>query len=535
MITGLKYDKTAAGLIRFLLSVVACVYCVFLFLVLPLAYRDKYFDIGAFKYDLFFYVTAIMLAISMILCLLLLAVKLAKRETDPVSLIESFKKISVVDKAVLIYILACLISYCMSPYNTWAVGYKDIVNPPLKGFPGWGMGLLSQLFFAGIYFVISKFSDKGFRRIIMGSLYLGSLIAFIIAILNRFSVDPLGFYEKISPYYKLLFLSTLGQATWYSSFLCTILPVALAMFIYEKRTRYRSFYAFYIAVGSMSLVTQNSDSAYAALFAALLVLFSFALNRNNYFTRYFQLIIIILLSFRLAGILQSVFEDRAVLTDKLSMFFSRSPVMLVFTIIVLVLYVAYSMLQIRHDIVMSRIKAIRTLALVIAGILLVLCASILVLSAGGVTFSALENIHYLNFSDEWGNGRGFTWRITARMFKSFPLTNKLFGIGPDCYAEYAYEYSSPEMTAKWGAKVLANAHNEWLNTLFNLGIIGFTAYFSIFASAFVSFIRKKRIKAITLAGAASIAAYVFHNFFCYQQVLCTPYIFAIIGLCTALE
>jgi O-antigen ligase len=121
------------------------------------------------------------------------------------------------------------------------------------------------------------------------------------------------------------------------------------------------------------------------------------------------------------------------------------------------------------------------------------------------------------------------------MFRKLPLTNKLFGVGPDCYTNYAYEFNSAEMRARWGEKVLANAHNEWLNTMFTLGIIGLASYAGFFAVSFISFISRKRAYAMSIAAAAVIAAYTSHNFFCYQQVLCTPYVFAIIGLCTAFE
>ncbi|MBR2274660.1 MAG: hypothetical protein IJ873_01140, partial [Lachnospiraceae bacterium] len=100
-------------------------------------------------------------------------------------------------------------------------------------------------------------------------------------------------------------------------------------------------------------------------------------------------------------------------------------------------------------------------------------------------------------------------------------------------SEFAYEFHTREMLLKWGNKVLANAHNEWLNTAFTLGITGFLSYLSIFASAFIQFIRRKNISALSIAGAAAVASYVCHNFFCYQQVLCTPFIFAIIGICKA--
>lgn len=533
MITKLEYEKDAEGWLRLLLSVVVCIYCVILFFILPLIVHDRYFDIGTFKYSVFFYSTLIMLALCAVLSLSYLFLRLIRKETDPVELIEALRRVNMVDKAVLIYAVCCIISYLMSPYNTGILGYRDVINPPLKGYPGWGMGLISQLFFVGIYFAVSKFTDRAFRKLIMAAFYSGSLIAFVIALLHRFSVDPFGFYEGLSEYYKLLFLSTLGQATWYSSYLCTVLPVALAMFIYEKRTRYRSFYAFYIMIASMSLVTQNSDSAYIALCAALLTLFVFALNSNNYFIRYFQLIVLILLSFRLVGLLQLVFKKRAVLPGELSLFFSMGTPMLVFTVIMVLLYLIYSLFQIKHGISVRRLMILRTIVLVISGIVFVLAISILVLSAGGVYLPYFRDIGYFNFNDEWGNGRGFTWKVTLQMFKSFPFTNKLFGAGPDCFAEYAYEFRSEEMELRWGGNVLANAHNEWLNTLFTLGVAGFISYLSIFFTAFVRFIRKRRISALTIAGAAAIASYVSHNFFGYQQVLCTPYIFAIIALCIA--
>ena len=532
----IEHDRegSAAGILRFCLSLVSCLYCVLLFLFLPLVFHDKYFDIGVTKYRFFFIITMGMLLVTALLYAGYIAVRLINKETDPVLIIERIKDISPVDKAALIYLLVCFISYFMSSYNTWAIGFKNVENPPLTGRSGWSMGLISQVMFVGIYFSISRFADRAFRKIIMGSLFAGSLISSLLAILNRFSVDPLGFYTGISPYYKILFLSTLGQATWYSSYLCTILPVGLAMFIYERRNRYRGFYVLYIIVSSLSLVTQNSDSAYIALCAALLVLFVFALDSNNYFTRYFQLIIIILLSFRLAGLLQLVFPEEAVLGDRLSLFFSRSRSVLVFTIILIILYIVYSVYQITHDIVIRRVRIIRTAVLVLAMIVVVFMASALILSAYGIYIPFLKSEYFI-FNDDWGNGRGFTWRITMEMFRSLPLTNKLFGVGPDCYANYAYEFRSAQMRARWGDQVLANAHNEWLNTFFTLGIAGLLSYAGFFAVSFITFINKKRAYALSIAAAAAIAAYAGHNFFCYQQVLCTPYIFAIIGLCTAFE
>ena len=74
-----------------------------------------------------------------------------------------------------------------------------------------------------------------------------------------------------------------------------------------------------------------------------------------------------------------------------------------------------------------------------------------------------------------------------------------------------------------------NVISEWMNSIINIGITGGLAYLGIFVSAFVAF-AKKVSKIPELAGPAMcIAAYCFHNFFCYQQIICTPIIFVIIG------
>lgn len=38
------------------------------------------------------------------------------------------------------------------------------------------------------------------------------------------------------------------------------------------------------------------------------------------------------------------------------------------------------------------------------------------------------------FNSEYMNGRGTTWQTGISMFLSFPLWNRLVGIGPDCFA-----------------------------------------------------------------------------------------------------
>ncbi|MCR5733879.1 MAG: O-antigen ligase family protein [Lachnospiraceae bacterium] len=521
--------KKGEKVFKDILSVLSVIYCVIIFAGLPLLYHNGYYDIGEFKYSFFFYATVSYICISVFILILFLLAKVFFFGFDPLSVIGIIKSVTVTDRIAVTYLFICIISFILCRYNTWAFFGENVTNPPLKGYYGWHMGLISQCLFVIIYFLVSRTLKGNFRKILLFSLLAGSLAVFILGVFHRFLVDPLGLYKGIDPAYRIYFLSTLGQATWFSSFLCTVMPVAMALFIFDTRNRYRIAYAVYISIASMALVTQNSDSAFIALFVVLATLLMFSLDANNHLIMYLQLVVLILLSFRFIGILQLIFKSSAVKLGNMPVFFSQSVFMLLFTLLVIALYLGISYYLSEHDLHISRHPSIRYVVILLILIPVAICLMIVILATGGYINApgGIFSEEYVVLNDHWGNGRGFTWRITIEMFRDFSLQEKLFGIGPDCYADYAYEYRYALIKEKWGTEVLANAHNEWLNSIFTTGIAGFVSYIGIFISSAVCFIKKRKANILCIGITASIFAYISHNSFCYQQVLCTPMLFVL--------
>ena len=79
------------------------------------------------------------------------------------------------------------------------------------------------------------------------------------------------------------------------------------------------------------------------------------------------------------------------------------------------------------------------------------------------------------------------------------------------------------------------AHNEWLNTLLNLGILGLIAYLGTFISSFKDCMKGARKSPYLYGVAIAIVAYILHNFFCYQQIICTPTIFILMGMAQSVK
>ncbi|MCR4690365.1 MAG: O-antigen ligase family protein, partial [Lachnospiraceae bacterium] len=137
----------------------------------------------------------------------------------------------------------------------------------------------------------------------------------------------------------------------------------------------------------------------------------------------------------------------------------------------------------------------------------------------------------LLFDDGWGNNRGVSWRCSLGAFCKENILQKLFGVGPDSFGEYIYMYYKADFDRVLGSHISQDcAHNEWLNTLINLGILGLVAYMGIFITSFKACMNEAKRHPYLYGIAIAIVAYFLHNFFCYQQIICTPTIFILMGM-----
>lgn len=468
----------------------------------PLYYRYQYANMGDEKYKIFLYASSVCVVVSFLLS------------------VWRMKDIRIysLDTAVILYFCSVVISFLLTDFKEFA----------WKGADGWFMGLLSQILFVAVYFLIAK--TWTYRPWVLILLGVSSVIAFAIAILHRFDIDLLNIYGDISEYYKILFLSTMGQSSWYSGFLCTIFPVGLYLFFMEKEKKKRTLAGIYSVIAMMSLVTQNTDSAFLALFAVMMVLFY--LSFDGKMKEFFEVLILVLASFCFMGICQKVFAERMIPLDTMSLFMSQSAWIWIALVAVIGIYVLLKKKDSLQTPLPGKIFWV-VLTTTITAVLLV----ILFIIAN--TCGLLQNIfgfqstnNYLLFDNYWGNGRGFAWKFAVTTFGELPFIQKLFGVGPDCFSAYAA--SVPEylerMKGFWGNLVLTNVHNEYLTKLYTLGIIGLVAYITMLVTGVTTFIKSRHKNSLLPAFALCIVSYMTHNIFCYEQVCCTPFFYILIGI-----
>ncbi|MFI3177755.1 MAG: O-antigen ligase family protein [Eubacteriales bacterium] len=497
------------------MGILITTYVTLLFVVYPLYYQNKYFNMGEAKYEFVKYVSLVFFGMMCAMFLFLLAIQRRR----------GCKALSPTDWCAVAYTVVLVLSYIHSPY-------KETI---LWGYDGWYMGIMSQLLFVLIYFFVSRYM-KYHMAMGYGMLVTASM-THLFAILHRFSIDPLGMYEGVSESYYILFLSTVGQATWYSSYLCVVFPIGIAWYCLSPKPRERIALGFYLVLGSASLVTQNSDSAFFSLAFVLLVVVLASIQTKVQLLRLLEVLFLIGSAFVGIGILQILFPEQAVALDSLSIFCSQSMVtkVLLGSVIILYLVVRYVIVEgsgLQGDELCWNARKLRSIVLLsVVGIILLIGMFMWLVTTGQLPqqLAVLEDIGYLNFNHEWGSSRGFSWTVSAHIWKDYPISYQLLGCGPDGFADYAYEHHYDEITQLWDDIILTNTHNEWFTSLLFTGILGFISYAGMFISQIVRGARYMVKEPIFMCGVVCVVSYMAHNFFCYQQIVCTPLIFIVLG------
>lgn len=424
---------------------------------------------------------------------------------------------------------SCVFAYLF--FSTVSIIAGGFYESALWGSFGWNMGWMSQFSFVLIYVALSRFG-KYYRAIL--AVFCGSAFwVFVIAILHRMLIDPIGFYEGLQGYQMAQFLSTMGQATWYASYLVVALPVGVAVFLFAEKTLWRILGGVYTVAGFASLVTQNSDSAYFAMVGFMIVFFWVCVERRETINRFLEVCILFLASGKVMHFLMKIHPNPDLKYDFITTLVLDGTVTWVLLGVCLLLAL---FLYTRRDSSYSAagMRWARRFVLIIAVAAAAIMAGLIVLQSKGLLpgkiSEVLSGVSYFNWGSEWGNGRGRIWSFAIRVFAGESVGRKLFGIGPDCFSSYTAAVHREEVALLWGEKVLTNAHNEWLTTLINTGIFGAAAYIGIFVSAVGRYMRAGRRDYMLVGAAASAVSYMAYIFFCYQQVCCTPFVFLMLGV-----
>ena len=475
-------------------------YFIIVFTILPLFFKNMYFNISQEKW-LFFIGCS-----SLFILFMLTTFVFDNAEHDYIKPLFSDWKLP--EFAMFAFVLAYIVSTILSE------SIEDSFIGASSRYHG-----LSNVLVYGFVFLFGRKYLLSSRKHMTTLITVGAIVS-ITAICQYLTWDPIGMYEGVTVQSVHRMISTIGNRNIYASFLSIVLPTTLFFYIDEDNTIKRNLYGLFMALGFAGAIAGNSDSVYIGVFSGLAILLAVGnVSIKNLiripgafswgsFGAYMLLIAAQFLEKKGVDIRPS---------QGITAYFTNN------TNVLLILFLSHGIIYIILALLLRKYnspKAIigRKASYISGGIFISIIVGIFT-----TLFSSFP------FSDEFGSYRGFIWRLAVDDFAKADLTTKLFGYGPETIISVYNSKYYDQMIATTGV-VYDNVHCEPLQYLVTTGIVGFLAYMLLTICIISMLYKKARRNRETYMYLIPIFAYLAQSFVNIAQSATTPIFFLIMVL-----
>lgn len=412
----------------------------------------------------------------------------------------------IVVTAVCLYGACAVVSALASPYGSTAwTGEKE-----------WYMGAVTICLMVGGFWLAANYGGQYSRILYLGE--AASVTVALIGLLQKLGYDPLGLLKGyvVGDWEYTHMLTTLGNNNWLSGYYSVMFPLSLALFckaVEEERRGRLMLLGVSNTLVVILLFLQGSDGGVMVASVALWMCFWSSRKKTKLWEAMLFLLTGICVGMLLWGKgMQSLGTLDILLQDGIAKRLAAWQGWILLAAMCLLFC------GIHHALPDEKKGILRT------GLLY----GSLAFAAGAVIWYILKQ-QGSDFA-EWGNHRGRLWQMAWQGFCQGDLRQKLLGAGPDCFAGYLGQVL-PGGTVLFdkgyfAGSIFTNAHNEWLTTLIDMGVLGVLAYAAVFFTAF----RKYRGNFMTNM---LLFTYGIHSLISFQQVLNAPLFFLLLGICEA--
>jgi len=333
-----------------------------------------------------------------------------------------------------------------------------------------------------------------------------------IGILQFISIDPLGLSSHVPPQLAGVYLSTLGNANIFSHYVSIIAALSLGLYCLQgKKLLLVSSLVSYVA-----LFCSNSDGGFLGL-AVLFLSFPLILP-----TKKLSVIRISeeLILFSISCLLSKCLSPLAISSYAgIPRLLTAQLVPFVFLFLSVLLYL-FNRSYFSDEARLQRFqKHYRILLLsgLLTVLLLFLCAN-----------QGKMSIPALTITDHWGSHRGYIWKKVLYLWQNAPLSQKLFGYGPDTLKLLLIGTCYDEMLSVTG-NIFDSAHNSILQYLITTGLCGVVFYVFWCISTLLTTLKAKKEEVFPWLAALIVC--LAQTMVMPDQPVTTPLIFMIAGIC----
>ena len=417
--------------------------------------------------------------------------------------IASLDSMNAIDYSVLAYAVSVIISFllCENKMDAYTGGL------------GFDVGVFTIITMIIFYFFVSR-GLQGEKKLWNVVLVMNGIIL-VWSICNAVSIDVLWTHGKttksMNDYY-----ATIGQMNCVSAYLCLLLPIVIVFYLDEQEKKDQRVYRVFLQLGFTALVGIGTDGVYIGVTVCLLFLLPFVFEQKERIERMLHLTVLLgvgMIFYRIVCIFHEGTRERFL--EKLS---GISAILVKYWLGAIVIIAALLLLYLykkKQDLISEHFLQIgRTGSALLVGLVLLVFI--------------VHSIITFDFS--WGTYRGAIWTGSVQMYADFTLKKKIFGCGTELVAIPLTKY----VMSMWGTSevTIATCHNDFLQNLLTIGVVGVTAYMSIWIMVIREFFKRKKNTWSTLKSAyfMAIMAYMGQAFVGSPYSLTVPMLFLVMAL-----
>ena len=480
------------------------IYVLFYLCIFPLATHDKYFDILKFRFQLYWIPTLIYGVLFLMLGILyLLSDKRSNGGALTAKLKENLKWSVLKTKLTKTDICFIALIFIM----TLSVLFADYQYEALWGSRGRFNGLVLWLMFFIAYWLVTRFYH--FKKWHLYAYLIAACLPEIWGITDFFLLDLFHFHEGAAANYIYTFASSVGNINTYTNMVALHLGASAALFVLAKGKWETILSGISLVIASFAIIMGISDNGILAAGAVFAFLPFAAWGSRQNIVRYF-----IALSTFVTGIIVTgqLTIGRATMADcdggsafvTIGKTTAGITLMIAVWVLTVILILAFRKTMDQEE--KSVRCAKRIWAILVALGMVAVLAVYIDANMGNHQDRWAPYQNLLIFSDTWGTGRGINWRFAWEYFtKDASLLKKLIGYGPDTYYIITMDrYKHAMRDAGYG--IFDSAHNEYIEYLTTIGILGTLAYLGVLATSLRQMLKKPK-NAYAVAFGFAVLAY----------------------------
>lgn len=386
---------------------------------------------------------------------------------------------------------------------------------------------ISGLCFIGcilVYFGVRRFGI--FDGPVLWGWMAGSAAIYLFGILCSCGINFMNIQDGVENRYY--FLSPLGGCNINATYVCLMLPLLMVVFLVCDGMVSRAICGVYLCMGFLFALFIRTESSAISMVFCLLLLGYFSLESREWFDRYTWVVGIYLASKAVIRLLLSLFPEQVYSFDGFGRMLVSPKVILAEAAAWIVVAALQHRKKDAFRRVVFRIRKYLLAASLAAAFAFV--ASLTVVNLMGEAVPETSVFRRLLITDTTFSFRGFIWRNTVELLREEPVLNKLFGNGLGSL--YDCLYFGPDRQALldfMGGGAFYDPHNEYLQCLVDMGLLGFVGYMGLLVTTLVRALRRWKGNSWQTAVALTVSVYMVQAIVNAYTIMHLPLLFIFLG------